>query len=752
MPGDAWRRALDETFKRDTLHAVHDPQLTRSIDRATRRQDDARKETIHQLGDPWAVRALAGECRDDALDRLDEKLVQLTDNVREHGGQVHWALDGGQACRIVGDIAQRAGCKLAIKTKSMLCEEIGLNPYLDGRGLEVVETDLGEYIIQLADEPPSHIIGPAMHKSAKQIAELFNERLGVPYTEDAETLARSARGILREKFRQADMGITGANFGVAQTGAIITVTNEGNGRFVTSRPRVLVTIMGLEKVIDSTADLAVMLKVLALSATGQRISVYTNLTNGPRQPGDKDGPEQFHLVIVDNGRSRVLASKYRQLLRCIRCGACLNACPVYRKIGGHAYSSVYPGPIGKLLTPLFETLVGRADLPQVSALCDACRDACPVRIELPEMLILMRDDLRRLKEVPLSQRIGFAGWAKVMTSPWLYRQVWRAARMGLILESQHDWVQRVPPAGSPWTDVRDLPLPADRPFHQVWDETLKHATETPPRPDGVDTPTSIPAPHQVQAERRQDHGSRRPHAEPVSADPWQRRHDPEGTTPSDETECTQEVFIARVRDALSAVTRDRPRPATDRARLQPASGDLIERFRQRSAELNVAVREVADRASAIDAVVAIVAELGAKRAVMPDEGLVDPDALGQRLSDIGCTLTAVRDDVGLKPSFEADVGITAAQLGIAETGTVVLGSGGPRRRLVGLAPPAHIVLLPTDLIVADLLDWARRYETRPIQACQTLITGPSKTADIELTLVTGMHGPGVVHVVIVEQT
>ncbi|GAF91676.1 unnamed protein product, partial [marine sediment metagenome] len=262
---------------------------------------------------------------------------------------------------------------------------------------------------------------------------------------------------------------------------------------------------------------AVQLKVLARSATGQRISVYTNLTNGPRQPGDKDGPEQFHLVVVDNGRSRVLASKYRQLLRCIRCGACLNACPVYRAIGGHAYGSVYPGPIGKLLTPLFETLVGRADLPQVSALCDACRDACPVRIELPEMLILMRDDLRRLGQVPLSQRAGFAAWAKVMTHPWLYRLAWRTARAGLTLESLQGWVQRIPPAGSPWTDARDLPLPADRPFHQVWDQTLKHASGIPQPPDNVGGPTPTPLPQQAQAEHERDHGIRRPHAEPVSA-------------------------------------------------------------------------------------------------------------------------------------------------------------------------------------------------------------------------------------------
>ncbi len=737
---------MDAKLQKDTVQAVHNRQLTQAMDRATRRQDDARKDIIQELGDPWAVRALAGECRDWSLDRLDERLVQLADKVRANGGHVHFALDGAQARRIVADVARRAGCKLAIKTKSMMCEEIQLNPYLEARGLQVVETDLGEYIIQLAHEPPSHIIGPACHKTAKQIAELFRDKLGVPYTEDAETLARSARGILREKFRQADMGITGANFGVAQTGTIVTVTNEGNGRFVAARPRVLVTVMGLEKVIESMGDLAVMLKVLARSATGQRISVFTNLTTGPRQRGDEDGPEQFHLVIVDNGRSRVLASKYRTLLRCIRCGACLNACPVYRKLGGHAYSSVYPGPIGKLLTPLLETLADRPDFPQLSALCEACRDACPVRIELPEMLILMRDDLRRLGKIPLSQRAGFAAWATVMSNPRLYHLASRMGRMGLALEAQQGWVQRVPPAGSPWTDVRDLPLPADRPFHRVWQETLKDLP--PPSPcDRAVAPSLAPVGRRADAH---DEGARRPHAEPTSIDPWSRGGEVPAA-PTDELECPQEVFIDRVRQALRPVSRDHARPDTDQARLESPRDGLIDRLTSRLAELKVVVHRAAGPSETIDAVASAVRQIGAGSAVTADEGILDLGELQKALSGAGCRLIVVREGPGLPPSFEADVGITATQLAIAETGTLVLSSGGPRRRLVGLAPPAHIAVVRAEDVVADLLDWARRYETRPLRACQTLISGPSKTADIELNLVTGMHAPGVVHVVLVEQ-
>ena len=738
---------MNRTFKQDIARAVNNPELSRAVDRATRRQDDARKEIITELGDPWAVRALAGACRDVALDRLDERLVRLADNVRRHGGQVHWAPDGEAVRRLVEQIAQRARCRLVIKTKSMMCEEIGLNPSLQRAGLEVVETDLGEYIVQLAGEPPSHIIGPACHKSARQVAELFHRELGVPYTEDPQTLARAARKILRDKFRQADMGITGANFAVARMGTIVTVTNEGNGRFVASRPRVLVTVMGMEKVIDSPADLAVLLKVLARSATGQRMSVYTNLITGPRRAGDADGPEEFHLIIVDNGRSRILASRYRQLLRCIRCGACLNACPVYRKIGGHAYGSVYPGPIGTLLTPLLETLVDRADLPQASALCDACREACPVRIELPEMLILMRNDLRRLNRVSLGQRMGFAIWSRVMRNPRLYRLAARLVRIGLSIEAHQGWVERLPPAGDAWTDVRDLPVPADRPFHRIWEEGLKRAPATPARYPTT-APAAVAADSHAAAEARAE---RRPYQEPADLDPWRsgRPNGAESSTPPGP--CTQEEFIERVRRALRTVTRDRPRPDPERSRRVSTGSDLLNCFKEKLAELHVHVHEVDDLRHALDVVTGIIGDLRADRAVTADEEGIDLGRLAERLARIGCELTVVREGPGLNASFDAEVGITLAELGIAETGSVVLQSGGARRRLVGLAPPVHIVILPKDRIVADLLDWARWWESQPPQAHQTIITGPSKTADIELTLVAGMHAPGVVHVVLVDR-
>lgn len=734
---------MGEKFGTDTLRALGNTLLGCTMDRATRRQDDARKAILPELGDPWAMKERAGRCRDAALDRADERLAELAENVRRLGGQVHFALDGSAACQIVHQIAARNRCKLIVKTKSMITEEIHLNSYLGDRGIEVVETDLGEYIIQLADEPPSHILGPACHKTAAQVAELFKDKLGVPYTEDPQALAGAARGILRDKFRQADMGITGCNFAVAETGQIVVVTNEGNGRFVTSRPRVLVTVVGMEKVIGGLDDLAVLLKVLGRCATGQRSSVYTNLTAGPRRPGDADGPEEFHLIVVDNGRSSILAGRYRQLLRCIRCGACLNACPVYRKIGGHAYSSVYVGPIGQLLTPLLESAAAREDFPQACTLCESCRDACPVRIELPEMFILMRDESVRRCRVSLAQRLGFRLWAWVMRHPVLYRLSSRMARVGLAIEAHGGWVERIPPAGDPWTDVRDLKLPATRPFHQIWRQSLRGGA---PPVAGTGGPPALPVGCGSTASSEVE--ERRPHREPVSDDSTGVGSASETGHSSESAECPPETFLGRVRHALRAVQRDRLPAAPEESRRVSSNEDLLALFTQKSQELHVGVHDAADAARAVAVVAAIVSEAHGVRAVMADEGVLSIPALTASLSTVGCSLTVLSEGTGLAPSFGADVGITLAELAIAETGAVVLESGGPRRRLTGLAPPIHIAVLPKDRIVADLLDWAAWSRRRPVQASQTMIAGPSKTADIELNLVTGMHAPGVVHVIL----
>jgi L-lactate dehydrogenase complex protein LldF len=331
-----------------------------------------------------------------------------------------------------------------------------------------VETDLGEYIIQLAHERPSHIIAPAIHKTKGQVADLFTRELGRPAEPDPEALTRIARGELREKFLRADMGISGANFAVAETGTVVLVTNEGNGRMVTSLPRIHVAVMGVDKIIPSLTDLMVFLAILARSATGQKLSVYTTLVQGPRRAGELEGPDEFHLVLLDNGRVAQIAGPLREALYCLRCGACLNVCPVYRQIGGHAYGSTYPGPIGILLTAMLEGTGAVRDLAHASSLCGACAEACPVRIDIPKMLVALRRDLDRQRIAPWIERALFTVGARLLARPALYRLAVHAARLVQRPLVRNGRIRRLPFALGAWTRTRDLPPVAARTFQERW--------------------------------------------------------------------------------------------------------------------------------------------------------------------------------------------------------------------------------------------------------------------------------------------
>jgi len=350
---------------------------------------------------------------------------------------------------------------------------------LEAAGIDVVETDLGEFIVQISHDKPSHLVAPIVHKDRRSIARLFSEYFGTPYNEDANAMTKQARAYLREKFRKADFGMTGGNFLVAETGLVCCVENEGNQRQSVTTPRVLVSLVGIEKVIPRMADLAVMLKLLTRSATGAPITIYTNIFGGPRSPGEKDGPEEFHLVLIDNGRSEILASEeYRETLRCIRCGACLNACPIYRKIGGHAYGSVYPGPIGALITPLFKGLGEYKDLPQASSLCGACYEACPVKINIPKHLVHMRRDIVQSQMNSVWERLIYRLWAWAYRAPWRYNLVSALQRFDLRNRAQGSgWVSELPSVAAGWTQIRDMPAPAERSFHQLWRERGRGAGE-----------------------------------------------------------------------------------------------------------------------------------------------------------------------------------------------------------------------------------------------------------------------------------
>ena len=376
------------------------------------------------------LRQRAHEIRMEVIDDLDGHVARFTDALEDRGGHVYFARTADEASAYIADVCRKRGAKLAAKSKSMASEEIGLNAALEAVGVTPVETDLGEYILQLAGEHPVHIVAPAIEKTAGQVAELLSAVGGKRVPPELEALTNAARTQLRETFLEADVGITGANFGVSETGSVCLVTNEGNARLVSSLPPVHVAIMGMERLVPTTVDLAVLLKLLARSGTGQKITVYTTLLTGPRRPGETDGPEEQHVVILDNGRTKLLRGRYREMLACIRCGACLNVCPVYRKTGGAAYSDVYSGPMGAVLLPLLVGLEQAPSLPHASSLCGACTAACPVKIPLHELLLDLRRDLVAEHVAPWWERLGFTLWSLAWSCPLGYRLSTALARLG----------------------------------------------------------------------------------------------------------------------------------------------------------------------------------------------------------------------------------------------------------------------------------------------------------------------------------
>lgn len=405
---------------------------------------------------------------------LDYYLDMLVRNVEAKGGKVHFAGDGKEAARLVVDLAKSRGVKTVIKSKSMVSEEIGLNDLLESESIEPVETDLGEYIIQLARETPYHIIAPAIHKTPEQVAELLAAKSGGPKKTTAQEMTAVARVLLRDAFQRADMGVTGVNFAVAETGSITLVTNEGNGRMCTSAPRIHVALMGMEKVVPSMADLSAFLRILIRSATGQRISTYVSVVNGPRTAEDEDGPEEFHLVIVDNNRSKLLKDPVlRESLYCIRCGACMNACPVYRKVGGHSYGWVYPGPIGAVVSPVMSGLRQGKELPFASSLCGACREVCPVKIDIPSMLLHLRSELTEgsdssQRAVSVVDRATFKFWRFGMSGRGRFELGARMARIALWPISRKGWTRWLPPPLGGWTRTRKFRVPAGKSFIARW--------------------------------------------------------------------------------------------------------------------------------------------------------------------------------------------------------------------------------------------------------------------------------------------
>jgi L-lactate dehydrogenase complex protein LldF len=465
-------------FDQKIHSTLADANLQLAIYTATGRLKEKRIENVAPdvLPDYQELRSQANALKKHAIENLDYYLEEFERNVEARGGKVIYCKDGTEVADFVLGLAKERGAGLIVKSKSMTTEEVDLNERLEHHGLESVETDLGEYILQLAHERPYHIVAPALHKTRYDVAEIFTKRLNVPNEVVIEKQTMIARAVLREKFLAADIGISGANFLVADSGAVVIIENEGNARLTTSAPKIHIAVAGIEKLIPRAQDLATFLKLLARSATGQHLSVYTSFLNGPRRPGEIDGPDEFYVVLLDNGRTKLLPDRSkRQSLYCIRCGACLNTCPVYRKIGGHSFPWVYSGPIGAIITPQFMGVTHEPGLPFASSLCGACGEVCPVKIDIPKVLLELRSDVKKAETREKQNRLeklSFRAFAWIMTHPRAFEWFGRIAA-SVAPATDGKWIRTLPAPMNvgpvkAWISERDLPPPPSKSFREMW--------------------------------------------------------------------------------------------------------------------------------------------------------------------------------------------------------------------------------------------------------------------------------------------
>jgi L-lactate dehydrogenase complex protein LldF len=678
MTSSAFHTKIQQSLQNPTLQAALDGNAARRI--------AGRQAALGSLSeDIETLRGKAHDLRARTIAGLEGYLEQFCQQAQANGLIVHHAADARQAVQIVLDIARQNNAQLIAKSKTMVSEEIELNHGLQAAGLKVVETDLGEFIVQIREEPPSHIITPAVHLVREDVGRTFQEKLGVPFTTDIPQMTAVARKVLRETFLQADLGLSGVNFGVAETGTLCILTNEGNGRMVTTLPRVHVALMGIERLVPRLEDLSLMLALLPRYATGQKITVYTNLIHSPRRPGDLDGPVERHLVLVDNGRRLIRNSPLSEALLCIRCGSCLNVCPVFRELGGHAYVSkdgrygTYPGPIGSVIAP---ALFGQSEFGQLaraSSLCGACKEACPVDIDLPKLLLRVRagglelGPKRAESNISPSLRFALKGFGWIATRPRLFGLAERlAGGMSRLLSPFSGWLRL--PALTGWGYSKDFPRPTATPFRARW------AKRSPASPS--------------------------PNLEPMVQQPG------------------------------STVGSEQPKQAS-----QPATISALQERFTNELHLLGGTAQLIKRADLADEITSILASHQVSTLIAwPESDL--PAGLLEALERAGIEITSQAD-----PSAQA--GLTGSFGAIAETGTLILAGGQGRLQTASLLPPLHIALLERDKIYTSLADVTRLPEIQAFPSV-VLVSGPSRTADIEMTLTIGVHGPGELHVIILE--
>jgi len=689
-------------FHRRIHTALADSQLQAALDGNAERRLQALTQAFASIPEGRAaLRQRAHAMRADVIANLESYLAEFIAHATENGLLVHRAADAAEALSIVSQIAHESGARLIAKSKTMVGEEIRLNEHLEAQGLKVVETDLGEYIVQLRGEPPAHIITPAVHLTRSQVGRTFEEKLGLPFTTDIPTLTAAARRVLRQTFLEADIGVSGVNAGVAESGTLCLVTNEGNGRMCTTLPDIHIALMGLERLVPTFDDLALLLALLPRSATGQKLSVYTSLINAPRRPGESDGPSQRHLIVIDNGRLALRRSALAEALYCIRCGACLNVCPVFREIGGHAYISPqgqmtpYPGPIGSVISPGLFGVASFGNLARASSLCGACTEACPVEIDLPKLLLRIRAadaDPATLglppaaepsthSHVPSALRLGLSLFSWAAARPRLFALAQRIAGLfSRLVPAPAGWMRL--PAFTGWGLARDFPRPAARPFS-----------------------ASLLAASLASKSGAETHAATRPGSRQTS----HAAPDPQASLdPTPPLTLTPPERIERFAAELTALGGQAVRCQT-----QDLAGCILHTLKAQE-----------------------IASLYAWEAAYLPQGLLE-------------ALKAAGIQVTHQPDPQAKVGLTGALAGIAETGTLVISSVPGRPLTASLLPETHLAILRSQDIL-DRLGQALALPQVRQAAASVLISGPSRTADIEMTLTIGVHGPKTLLVFILE--
>jgi L-lactate dehydrogenase complex protein LldF len=467
-------KTSNEKFYDRIDSGIQDPVMRGAVSSAQERLYTRRLSAAEELGDWEEWRELGEQIRQHTLENLDYYLMQLSENVSKRGGHVFFAKTKEEASQYIKEVVEKKKAKKVVKSKSMVTEEISMNEALESIGCEVVESDLGEYILQVDDhEPPSHIVAPALHKNKLQIREVFEEKLGYTESEDPYEMTKFVRKILRKKFMEAEVGVTGCNFAVANTGSLCLVTNEGNADLVMSIPKTQIAVMGMERLVPTMEELDVLVGLLCRSAVGQKLTSYITVA-GPIAEGEGDGPEEFHLVVVDNGRSEILGSQFRQVLQCIRCAACINVCPVYRHVGGHSYGSIYPGPIGAVLTPLLGGYDDYKELPYASSLCAACTDACPVKIPLHELLLKHRQVIvEKEGRAPMAEKLAMKMFGMGASSAALYKLGSKIAPAAMSPFTSGERITKGVGPLKNWTDIREFPAPSKERFRDWFKEHKK---------------------------------------------------------------------------------------------------------------------------------------------------------------------------------------------------------------------------------------------------------------------------------------